>query len=110
MQRRLSNQCSATRGFETVDAFLTELVRLVPPPARPTQAGNDEALAAVERELGLTLPTGYKWVIRHYGQGLWQRFWCILTPFAEERARPRPWYCPRSGLVGGPEWCAKQQW
>ncbi|MBL8795878.1 MAG: hypothetical protein JNM56_18380 [Planctomycetia bacterium] len=93
-----------------MDAFLTELVRLVPPPAQPTQAGSDAALAAVERELGLTFPTAYKWVIRHYGQGLWQGFWCILTPFAEERGQPRPWFCPRSGLVGGPAWCDTLRW
>lgn len=77
-----------------MDAILARLVRLVPPPAQPTQAGSEEPLAAVERELGLRLPASYRWVIRHYGQGLWQRFWCILTPFAEERGQPRPWFCP----------------
>src|SRR5207248_2375516 len=52
---------SAAGGVDAVDALLTELVRLIPPPARPTQAGSDHALPADDREHGLRFPTGHQW-------------------------------------------------
>lgn len=88
-------------------AFLERLLRLVPPPKRPVFAGTLAAFRAVERALGLKLPDAYKRVVRAYGQGLWQGFWCIASPFAEDGpGRPRPWHLPRYGVTAGPECCA----
>jgi hypothetical protein len=90
-----------------VDEFLELLLRLVPPPEGPVFSGTLAAFREVERALGLKLPVGYKRLVRAYGQGLWQGFWCIASPFAEDTPdRPRPWHIPQYGITFGPEKCA----
>jgi hypothetical protein len=70
-------------------------------------AGTLKAFREVERGLQLKLPDGYKRVVRVYGQGLWQDFWCIASPFAEDQpGHLRPWHIPRYGVTAGPEACA----
>jgi hypothetical protein len=90
-----------------VDAFIEGLVRIVTPPKRPVHAGTLKAFQAVERSLGMRLPDGYKRVVRTYGQGVWQKFWCVASPFAEDQSdHQRPWYMPRYVVTAGPEHCA----
>jgi hypothetical protein len=91
-----------------VAALLERLVRLVPPPKRPAFSGTLKAFRTVEQALGLKLPETYKRVVRSYGQGLWQGFWCIASPFAEGcPGQPRPWHIPRYAVTAGPEACAR---
>jgi len=74
-------------------AELEQLMTLVPPPAEPIAATGD--WDAVERDLGLTLPTDYKEYIRHYGKGLLAR--CILAPGPFQRSKtPRRFWEDRA--------------
>jgi hypothetical protein len=75
----------------------------VPPPPSPVECGDDEAFAAIEHELALTLPIDYKQYIAAYGSGGWHGFWWLLNPFAEnehmnlliqsQNRRPKKWSC-----------------
>lgn len=85
---------------------MERLLRLVPPPKRPAFAGTLKAFREVERDLELKLPDAFKRVVRAYGQGLWQGFWWIASPFAEDQpAHQRPWHIPRYRVAAGPESC-----
>src|SRR5205814_1895372 len=80
---------------------LEELIRMVPPPTRPCESGDDAAFNSVEAALGLRLPEDYKRLIRTYGSGQWQEFWFVLNPFTANEhlnlirqsqvRRPRSW-------------------
>jgi pyruvate-formate lyase-activating enzyme len=48
---------------------ISELARLVTPPVHPHQAEDQEAIRAIERFLGSSLPTDYIDLARYYGTG-----------------------------------------
>ena len=58
---------------------LQDLIRTVPPPARPRHSTGD--WDAVEAKLGLTLPGDYKGMVQHYGAGSFSDFLIVLNPF-----------------------------
>jgi hypothetical protein len=70
--------------FFTVDSPMPiePLKALVPPPAHPSEVGTLQQWQAVERQLGLVLPTDYREFIFSYGTGLFADFYRIYNPFA----------------------------
>jgi hypothetical protein len=80
---------------------LKRLVKMVPPPAAPFEAGAAADFARVEAELGLELPEDYKRLVLTYGSGQWQEFWVVLNPFTAnehisllvqcQNRRPKKW-------------------
>ncbi len=58
---------------------LEDLVRTVPPPARPRHAAGD--WSAVESRLRLTPPDDFKGIINRYGAGTFSDFLIVLNPF-----------------------------
>jgi hypothetical protein len=80
---------------------LERLIQIVRPPEEPVEIGDDTAFAAVEQQLGLSLPRDYKEYIATYGSGRWHVFWWILNPFSEnehlnllvqsQNRRPKKW-------------------
>lgn len=64
---------------------IERLMRAVPPPALPLDAGSMSAFAQVEASLGLHLPDDYKLLVVSYGDGTWQDFWHLLNPFSRLR-------------------------
>src|SRR5690349_10070071 len=58
------------------------LVRAVPPPAKPVNAGNADSFVAVESHFSRKLPSDYKELIGAYGTGCWKGFLWVLNPFA----------------------------
>jgi hypothetical protein len=60
-------------------SLLEELFALVPPPASPTAAEGD--FAAVEADLGTTLPSDYKELVHRYGYGTFSDFLNLWSPF-----------------------------
>jgi hypothetical protein len=62
---------------------LSELSKLVPPPAEPKDSKGD--WVRIEHDLGLTLPDDYKGYIELYGSGVLCSFFSIRSPFMLER-------------------------
>ncbi|MFF5125740.1 SMI1/KNR4 family protein [Streptomyces syringium] len=62
--------------------LLTDLVRRVPPPARPTGGQGD--WAAVEASLGTRLPSDFKALVATYGRGEFCDVIGLCTPFGED--------------------------
>lgn len=60
---------------------LTEVTALIPPPPRPSGVGTPEEWRAIERELGLTLPTDYREFVSTYGTGRLAVEYLIYSPF-----------------------------
>jgi hypothetical protein len=61
------------------------LIELLPPPEIPVEASGN--WANVERQLGTTLPSDYKWFIETYGTGgICTDYINVLNPFAENPA------------------------
>jgi hypothetical protein len=63
--------------------YLKRLVRMVPPPKKPQEAGTAAGFRRVEAKLEIKLPDDYKQLVHLYGCGQWQEFWYILNPFSE---------------------------
>lgn len=64
---------------------MNELIKLVPPPFQPVDIGNDQDWLAIERKIGLALPTSYKNYISRYGSGQIGRFLWIYNPFSNDQ-------------------------
>ena len=59
------------------------LTRLMPPPDEPLDPGEPDAWPAIERQLGLRLPSDYKALISTYGSGAIADFINVFNPFSE---------------------------
>jgi HEAT repeat protein len=66
-----------------LDGELDALIRLMPPPAEPLDAGEPDAWPSIELRLGLRLPSDYKAFIARYGSGSFADFISIYNPFSE---------------------------
>jgi hypothetical protein len=60
---------------------IRDVTALIPPPAEPSQVGTLADWQAVERELGLTLPSDYRDFVFTYGTGDLARFYRVWNPF-----------------------------
>jgi hypothetical protein len=90
---------------EVTDPFLGRLLEVVPPPEQRHHTGSAAGFEAVERELGLELPPGFKELTLAYGHGIWFDTVYVLNPFVTWEGNGMPWHARRWGLTGGPEWC-----
>jgi hypothetical protein len=90
---------------EVADPFLGRLLDVLPPPAKRDHTGSAADFGAVERELGLELPSGFKELTLAYGHGAWFDTIYVLNPFATREGDGQRWHVRRLGLTGGPEWC-----
>lgn len=68
---------------------LAKLITLVPPPAQPTAAKGD--WAAVEADLGFSLPEDYKSFVSLYGSGSISRIIVVGNPFLRAISARRYW-------------------
>lgn len=62
-----------------------KLIGLLTPPSAPVASTGD--WAAVERDLGLPIPSDYKWFIETYGSGKINSLTWVLSPFADKSLR-----------------------
>jgi len=58
------------------------LKKLVPPPRNPSEVGSLQQWEAIERDLGLELPSDYRDFVFTYGSGRFAKFYGIYNPFA----------------------------
>lgn len=68
---------------------LDRLIRLVPPPATPVDAGSD--WQAVTRRLGVRLPGDYRGLVEQYGWGEFCDLLRLWTPFGTNRFNGIDW-------------------
>ena len=61
---------------------IEQLTTLCPPPSEPTRPRGD--WDAVERDIGLRLPTDFKAVTEAYGEGCFANFLSLLHPFTTD--------------------------
>ena len=66
-----------------MEGDLAALIALLPPPAEPRETGDRAAWAAVEREIGLRLPSDFKALIATYGSGSIDEFLTVHAPFSD---------------------------
>lgn len=60
---------------------LSELTKVVPPPAKPKKVPKAPRWDLIEKKLGTKLPSDYRAYCEHYGQGLFGNFAFVYTPF-----------------------------
>jgi hypothetical protein len=60
---------------------IDDVVRLIPPPPRPSGVGTPDEWRAVERELGLTFPADYRDFVSAYGTGMFATEYEVYNPF-----------------------------
>lgn len=60
---------------------VADVTALIVPPAVPNQVGTLDEWRAVERELGVTLPSDFREFVLAYGTGLLGRFYAVWNPF-----------------------------
>jgi hypothetical protein len=65
---------------------LERLESIVPPPAKPLEAGRPDRWPRVEAELGTELPEDFKRFTERYGSGKFDDFLYLLNPFAKDPA------------------------
>ncbi len=65
--------------------MLSELVRILPPPKNPREAGTVDAWPAVEAALRFSLPADYKQFINTYGTGGIDGWVFPFSPFAGDK-------------------------
>ncbi len=94
--------------MDPADCSLRQLIEVVPPPSRKPCPGRLDSFAVVERELGLSLPTGFKELTEAYGTGVWFETIFVLNPFERSPVNGERWWCFR-GYCGGPAWCAAER-
>lgn len=74
---------------------IDELTALVTPPAHPLESGSDERWDALQRELGMELPTDFRDFGRTYGSGWFQnesiRIY-IYQPFSQKFREELQWH------------------
>ena len=58
------------------------LLRLVPPPPKPTEVASLKKWRDIERKLGTKLPSDYREFVFAYGTGLFAGFYRVYNPFA----------------------------
>jgi hypothetical protein len=92
--------------MQVADPFLSRLLDVQPPPVQRHHTGSAAELEAVERNLGLELPSGFKELTLAYGHGVWFDTIYVLNPFTTREGDNQPWHVGRLGLTGGPKWCA----
>lgn len=63
---------------------ITELIELVPPPARPFEVPDNPGWKKIEKAIGLTLPDDYKDFVLKYGSGLLGNFIIVSNPFSTD--------------------------
>jgi hypothetical protein len=61
---------------------ITELKKLVPPPAKPFEIGTVAQWRKIEDKLGMKLPRDYRNFIFAYGSGLFAGLYRVYNPFA----------------------------
>jgi hypothetical protein len=55
-----------------------QLTALVPPPDPPVDPPSASRIADIESRINLTLPDDFKQIVRAYGAGQWQSFFCLF--------------------------------
>src|SRR5215212_1154799 len=63
---------------------LEALMRIVPPPNKPVEAGSGRNWLQVEQALGTALPSDYKEYINLYDTGELGGFVAVYNPFSED--------------------------
>ena len=96
-------------AMNTSDEIQLPLGAVLLPPQEPVATGSPQSWVALERRLGTSLPTDYKWFVSTYGAGRVEEFVWILSPFSSghdyatalevELADHRSWH--EMGLVDG---------
>ena len=64
---------------------MPRLEEVAPPPRDPVETTGAGGWQAVERQLGLTLPTDYHRLIDRYGTGQFGQFLWVLNPFTSNK-------------------------
>ena len=72
---------------------IADLMKLVPPPAKPFEVGTLAEWAKVEAELGTQLPQDYRDFVFAYGSGLFAGLYRVYNPFSGRSTSP---YCHNS--------------
>jgi hypothetical protein len=70
---------------------LEDLMRLVPPPGSPVDAGQPNRSEEVERTLGTALPSDYNQFINAYGTGEFNDLFFVFSPFSRVEAQNLLW-------------------
>lgn len=58
----------------------SQLIELIPCPAKPVWGPSQIRLNEIERRINLTFPDDFKQIISTYGAGKWQDFWFLYNP------------------------------